>query len=108
MGYEIARICIAEKALAGCDSQAKECFRTIVKNIAQIQSRVIRCVDERGCDAACELHDMIMKNIDSLKFAIELLPQGMVKERFIGGLAIFYNISYIIKSALAETMKGGS
>jgi hypothetical protein len=52
-----------------------------------------------------EISAAVMKTIDDIKLEIDRLPLGMVKERFVGGIAIFYNVSYIVRLALEAQKK---
>ncbi|HOO72163.1 MAG TPA: hypothetical protein PK926_10415 [Spirochaetota bacterium] len=99
MGYEIVRICVLEKAVSGYDQSVKDCLRSIVKDVSLINRHVSSCVKDRGYEQAYAVYSEIMQKINEIKYCIDRLPLGMVKERFIGGLAIFYNISYIVNVA---------
>ncbi|HSA15146.1 MAG TPA: hypothetical protein P5346_10445 [Spirochaetota bacterium] len=105
LGYEIARVCILEKILVDRDRHIKECLRSIIKDVSLVNPALQACVGEFGFEHVLSIHTSVMRIIDEIKFDIDRLPLGMVKERFIGGISIFYNISYIVKLALEAQKK---
>ena len=101
-GYELARVCIMEKAIGTYDAEVKDCFRSMVRDVAVIHDTVQQCIKKRGYDESNKMYLSIYKKIDDIKFIIDTLPMGMIKERYIGGITLFYNISYIIQSVFKK------
>ncbi len=106
LGYAIVRTAICEKALLAVAPPRRKAFRTIFCNVARIASEAEALVAASGREAVLADHDALAAALAALKEAIEDIPQGMIKERFIGGISYFFNVLYVFKSSLGERRPG--
>jgi hypothetical protein len=97
IGYKIVRICVLEKIICDFPSDIKNSFRTIFLNPAEAGQAVSKMVSDAGFAAVSGYYDSISSRLNEVKTVIDLIPKGMVKERFVGGITNLYNMMYIIK-----------
>ncbi|HNR89497.1 MAG TPA: hypothetical protein PKM65_14245 [Spirochaetota bacterium] len=102
LGYQMVRICVVEKAIADLPEPSRQAYRTMFFSIRDIDARVDSIVAARGADAALEELAQVERGVASLKDAIDTLPTGMIKERFVGGISNIFNVVYLIKTSLAR------
>ena len=97
LGYRIARVCIIEQVIRDIDKERRNGFRVIAHDIKKISDVIVdfrKNYDQETLKKDCKIFN---ENVDRIKEVINTLPQGTIKERFTGGVSIFYNISYLIK-----------
>lgn len=102
LGYQLARCCLLEKALAGLPDRVKDFFRQAFdqpESIARLMEDFRRS-EEAGLLASS--FDRLQASLDQLKTAIDELPKGMIKERFLGGISTLYNTRYLLNIFISQ------
>jgi hypothetical protein len=106
IGYSMARICIMEKALADIPSKNKNAYRNIFYDLDSIEEKIAHLIQSAGCEQIAYEFVTITGRIKDLEVLIDSLHRGMIKEKFIGGLSVIYNVIYLfhyfIKKCLIE------
>jgi len=103
IGYRIVRISIAEVLVRDMDSELKRRYREMFFNIACIKDQLAKIVAMLGSDEAVSIHHRLDCRIKELKCEIDRMDSSIIKERFTGGITVFYNILYLMKKALSIT-----
>ncbi len=99
-GYQIVRICILEKALAGFDQDVKQLVRKIFFSISAVDDCVKKLHETSSIQVLSGIYEKLSIAITNRKVMIDSIPVGMIKERYIGGITNFYNILYLFKSSI--------
>ena len=100
LGYAIVRTAICEKALLAVAPPRRKTFRTIFCDVSRIAAEAEALVASAGREVILADHDALAAALGALKEAIEDIPKGMIKERYIGGISYFFNVLYAFKSSL--------
>ncbi len=100
IGYHIARACILEKMLAGVDAKHRPLFRELFENIPRFDELLEGIRRKTGADRLRQYYALISENLENVRKAVDEIPRGMVKERFIGGITKFFNVMYLFKSGI--------
>jgi hypothetical protein len=102
LGYQLARCCLLEKALAGLPDRIKDFFRQAFDQPESIARLIedFRRSEEAGLLASS--FDRLQTSLDQLKAAIDELPKGMIKERFLGGISTLYNTRYLLNIFISQ------
>ncbi|MBP6908878.1 MAG: hypothetical protein KBC18_00455 [Candidatus Saccharicenans sp.] len=96
LGYQLARCCLLEKALAGLPDKIKNFFRQAFdqpESIARLMEDVHR---PEEASLLASSFNRLQVSLDQLKSAIDELPKGMIKERFLGGISTLFNTRYLL------------
>lgn len=101
-GYQLVRICVAEKMLEGESASVRDAYRAMFASIGAIETEAPRLAASLGRERALERQGIIEGRLNEVKGTIDSMPAGMIKERYVGGIAHLYNICYLIRSALAR------
>jgi hypothetical protein len=99
-GYQIVRICILEKALAGFDQDVKQLVRKFFFSISAVDDCVKKLHETSSIQVLSVIYEKLSIAITNRKVMIDSIPVGMIKERYIGGITNFYNILYLFKSSI--------
>ncbi len=97
IGYKIVRICILEKIIFDFPPDMKNYFRIIFFNPAEIGDLILKMITVVGHAGITGYYENISSRLNEIKTVIDLVPKGMIKERFVGGITNLYNVLYIIK-----------
>jgi len=103
IGYRIVRISIIEVLVRDMDSELKRRYREMFTNISCIKDQLEEIVSILGIDEAVKIHKGVDARIKELKAEIDMMDSSIIKERFTGGITVFYNILYLMKKALNIT-----
>ncbi|HNX22772.1 MAG TPA: hypothetical protein PKG60_01910 [Spirochaetota bacterium] len=103
IGYRIVRISIIEVLLRNMESDLKDLYRDMFTNISTIKSHLAEIVSMFGLEEAVKIHKNLDIKIKEIKFEIDLMESNIIKERFTGGITVFYNILYLMKKTLNIT-----
>jgi len=103
IGYKIVRISIVEVILKNLDNELKRRYREMFTNISTIKYQMAEIVAMLGIEEAVRIHKGLDFRIKELKSEIDLMESSIIKERFTGGITVFYNILYLMKKALNIT-----
>ena len=103
IGYKIVRISIVEVILKNLDRELKRRYREMFANISSIKENMAEIVSMLGIDEAVRIHKELDRGIKELKSEIDLMESSIIKERFTGGITVFYNILYLMKKTLNIT-----
>jgi hypothetical protein len=95
IGYSMARICVIEKSLAGIQPECKTIYRTMFYNLNTIEDSVSQLIKSIGCEQIKTDYQTITAAIKNIESLIDGLPRGMIKEKFVGGLSVIYNVVYL-------------
>jgi hypothetical protein len=96
IGYTMARICVIEKSLEGIKQERKTIYRTIFYNLNTIEESIGHLIKNFGCEQIIADYDKITGGIKTIESLIDGLPRGMIKEKFVGGLSVIYNVMYLL------------
>ena len=100
IGYRIVRISIVEVLVRNMDNELKRRYREMFTNISSIKEQMAEIVSTLGMDEAVRIHKEIGSRIKGLKVDIDHMESSIIKERFTGGITVFYNILYLMKKTL--------
>ncbi len=103
IGYRIVRISIVEVLVRNMDNELKRRYREMFTNISSIKDQMSEIVSTLGLDEAVKIHKEIDNRIKGLKIEIDQMESSIIKERFTGGITVFYNILYLMKKTLNIT-----
>jgi hypothetical protein len=103
IGYRIVRISIVEVILKNLDTELKRRYREMFTNISSIKDHMAEIVPMLGLEEAVRIHKELDSGIKTLKAEIDLMESSIIKERFTGGITVFYNILYLMKKTLNIT-----
>lgn len=100
IGYSIVRIAIIEHILRDMEGSIKMLFREMFNNISSIDSNMAEMVSILGLEEARRIYMKIDGRIRELKSDIDSMANSVIKERYTGGITLFYNILYLMKKSL--------
>jgi len=103
IGYRIVRISIVEVLLCGMESELKRRYREMFTKISTIKSNLDEIVLMLGIEETVKIHKKLDGKIKEIKTEIDLMESSVIKERFTGGITVFYNILYLMKKTLSIT-----
>ena len=106
LGYAIVRTAMIEKAVLAVDPLRRNAYRSIFSNIDRLAAEAEALVDSAGLGVIQADHDALAAALARLRSAIEEIPKGMIRERFIGGISYFFNILYAFKMNLLSRRPG--
>lgn len=96
-GYQLMRLCMLEKMMCDFEEPAREFFRKVFSNIKLINQEMPLFTEKEGEEQTRDYVRKLEERILDMNKLVETVPTGMVKERFVGGIAHFYNIVYLLK-----------
>ncbi len=102
LGYRMVRICVIEKLVGHLDDQTAGAFREMFYNVSRIPDAVPALRARMGAESFGARFRDFHRILGEVQLAIDSLPVGMTKERFIGGVSHIHNVLYIIKSAMEK------
>lgn len=105
IGYFMARICMIEKAMNGIRPEIKNVYRAIFYDLNAIEEKIADLINVNGCTQVHDDYLKITARIKTIEAIIDELPRGMIKEKFIGGLSVIYNITYLFNHFLEKCMQ---
>ena len=105
IGYSMARICVIEKALTDIPPQNKDAYRNIFYDLDGIEEKITNLIQGVGCEQVAYEFVTITGRIKDLEVLIDSLPRGMIKEKFIGGLSVIYNVIYLFHHFIKQCMQ---
>ena len=105
IGYSMARICIMEKALADIAPQNKNEYRNIFYDLDSIEDKITNLIQGAGGEQVAYEFVTITGRIKDLEVLIDSLPRGMIKEKFVGGLSVIYNIIYLFHHFIKKCLQ---
>ncbi|MCX8123173.1 MAG: hypothetical protein N3F66_03305 [Spirochaetes bacterium] len=97
LGYQLARICLVEKLLYGFPPDVKDAFRIIFFSAQAVGDKMNDLFQKYSYSELSNMVDTIQKRLEEYHHTIDMLPKGMIKERFVGGITNLFNIAYLIK-----------
>jgi hypothetical protein len=106
LGYALVRTAIIEKAVLAVDPARRQAYRTIFGDLDRLGPETAALVAASGRETVLADHAALTGTLAGLKTAIEGIPKGMIRERFIGGISYFFNILYVFKLSLGERRPG--
>jgi hypothetical protein len=96
LGYAVARVAIVEKALLAVAPSRRDAYRAMFHDVAQVGPSLAGLLAASGPDILLADHAALSAAFDALKAAIDEIPKGLIKERFVGGISNLFNIMYVI------------
>ena len=102
IGYRIARICLIEKIIKDIPSDRKYYYRKMYYKTGEIDNIVFHLLNKHGRGNVYDDYLLITANLDALYFKICSMPASMIKERYTGGISIFFNIAYLFKVSIKK------
>lgn len=99
-GYRLVRISIIEILLAGMDSKLKPLYREMLASASGVSKFMSEVLAAAGYDNTLETYKNLDLKVKDIKSVIDTLPNSVIKERFTGGVSVFYNTLYLIKKSL--------
>jgi len=100
IGYRIVRIAIVEVLVRNLSSDLKKLYREMFTDISSIKNHIPGIVSLLNIDEAVKIHKGLDSKIRELKSDIDQMESSVIKERFTGGITLFYNILYLMKKTL--------
>ncbi|MBP1658942.1 MAG: hypothetical protein H6P95_134 [Candidatus Aminicenantes bacterium] len=96
IGYAAARVAIIEKAVLAVDPARRDAYRTMLDDVAKVGPSLQALLASCGRTALQADHQALSDALAALKAAIDEIPKGLIKERFVGGISNIFNIMYVI------------
>jgi hypothetical protein len=96
LGYTLVRIAIVEKIIACLPPPRRERYRRLFEDVGRAVEESEALVRDLGADAYIEDYETLAKALVEVKSAIDEIPKGMIKERFVGGISNLFNILYLL------------
>ncbi|MBP7794691.1 MAG: hypothetical protein KA087_03360 [Candidatus Saccharicenans sp.] len=107
LGYQLARCCLLEKALAGLPPAVKDFFRQAFDQPECIAGLLDDYRRSENLPLLVSSFNCLQASLDELKAAIDELPKGMIKERFLGGISTLYNTRYLLSIFISRLGSNG-
>ncbi len=101
-GYTLVRICVTEQLLREVLPALRGEFRGMFGAIDRIEGSMNSLIASAGIEEVRSQVERMEKRFNAIKFAVDRLPRGIVKERFSGGISSFANLIYIMKLVLSR------
>lgn len=99
-GYRLVRLAIIEVLLAGMDSRLKPLYREMLISAAGVAKYMPEVLVSEGRESTIDIYRSLDNKVKDIKSVIDTLPNSVIKERFTGGVSVFYNTLYLIKKSL--------
>ncbi len=99
-GYKLVRISIIEVLLKGMDRTLKPRYREMLASAAGVSRYMPEVVAMKGMETASKIYKSLDIKVKDIKSIIDSLPNSVIKERFTGGISVFYNTLYLMKKSL--------
>ncbi len=99
-GYKLVRITIIENLLAGIDSRLKPLYREMLISASGVAKLMPEVLAVAGRESTVDTYKSLDIKVKDIKSVIDTLPNSVIKERFTGGVSVFYNTLYLIKKSL--------
>ena len=98
VGYELVRICSAERLLRGLRAEGRGFFRAIFKSPGDVGTLAAPIPTAAlAADLASVETEMA-----ALRASIEMIPKGPIKERFVGGISHLCTVLYLVRMHLRK------
>jgi hypothetical protein len=107
LGYEMVRICIAEKAVNSVHPDRRGHYRAAFMNVSAVQGAAASLLAGRDPVSCLDEIEGVSTRLNSIKDIIDEIPKGMIKERFVGGITHLFNVVYLMKMHVKKTHGSG-
>jgi len=104
LGYAVVRAAIIEKVVLAVDPSRRDCYRAIFGDSVRIGPEAEALLPSTSLEEVLADHDALAASLAALRAAIDEIPKGMVKERFVGGISYFFNILFAVKMSLGSRL----
>jgi len=104
LGYQAVRICIIEKIIQDLDENLKILFRKMLHDVTSVDKITEGLVKSRDRDCLLQSCRDISDKLDAVNRQIDSMTFGMIKERFIGGITNIFNIMYLFRTDIENTV----
>ena len=102
IGYRTARICLIEKMIEDIPQYRKHYYRKMYYKPAEIDSITEYIIRKYGRKIIHDDFLLISAGLDTQYSKICDIPKSMIKERYAGGISIFFNIAYLLERAIRK------
>jgi hypothetical protein len=99
LGYRIIRVCILEKAISSFSESCKLPLRTMFFSAAGMNPGVELLSVAAGMNELINIYLTLSEKIKEIRSEIDIIPNSMIKERYIGAITNFYNLLYLFKAS---------
>jgi len=99
-GYKLVRISLIEILLKDMESSLKPMYREMLISGGGVTQHMPEIISKLGNDRASEIYKSLDSRVKDIKSIIDSLPNSVIKERFTGGISVFYNTLYLMKKSL--------
>jgi hypothetical protein len=104
VGYAVVRACAIETVVRGLAPEGRDFYRAVFeqpsRTRALVEARI--AAGEAPAGLRAELA-AVQTALDSVRAAIDSIPKGMIKERFVGGVSLLANGLYLVRTWIART-----
>lgn len=105
IGYALVRACAVERMIAGLEPEGRAFYRAALGQPARIRELIAARLDlaAAGEPPSARLRaelEAVGAALDAIRAEIELIPKGMIKERFVGGISLLTNGLYLVRTWL--------
>ncbi len=100
LGYALARVALIEKTVLAVDPARRDAYRTVLDDVVKVGPTLEALLASFGRAALQADHRALAAALTALKAAIDDIPKGLIKERFVGGISNIFNIMYVIDMKL--------
>jgi len=102
LGYSIVRLCVIEKIIKNIDGKKREAYRNILNDFSGSHMILENLIKVEGHEDIEKDYEGMASELQKINSAIDEIPKGMIKERFIGGVTNILNILYLLKMKLKK------
>lgn len=99
-GYRLVRISITEALLKDMEPSLKTHYRDMLVSASGVSRLMPDVISIIGKESAINIYKSLDSRVKDIKSTIDTLPNSVIKERFTGGVSVFYNTLYLMKKSL--------
>jgi hypothetical protein len=98
IGYAAVRTCAVERMLQALPPEGQAFYRAAFEQPACIRELIADRLG-KGLSAAALRSEFasVQASLEAIRAEIELIPKGMIKERFVGGISLLTNGLYLVR-----------
>lgn len=113
IGYALVRVCAIERMVAALKPEGREFYRAALEQPARIRELIAARLGgvsegEPGSASLGAELEAVEAALDAVRAEIELIPKGMIKERFVGGISLLTNGLYLVRTWLRRASSPGA
>jgi hypothetical protein len=112
LGYGLVRACVVERIVRSLSPESRDFFRSVFQDASVVGRRLESrlsvepstratpasgSTDSKARDVFRDEFLQVESELSALRAAIDEIPKGSIKERFVGGISHLYNVLYVVR-----------